>query len=219
MPTGKTIEQKIHEGRSYRTVRSFSAVVTEPDDRQIVQGYATTFLEPYELFSYDDSGYRIRFMEQVDPSAFRSCDMSDVIMQYDHEGRVFARVSNGTLRLATDDHGLHIEADLGGTETGRQLYEEIKGGYIQKMSFGFKVSEDTRTEARDEATKTITITRTITGISKLWDVSAVSLPANDGTEITARSYCDGVIAELTEEHRKAEIQKQQRKRIIILTEV
>ena len=145
--------------------------------------------------------------------------MSDVIMQYDHEGRVFARVGNGTLQLEADDHGLKIIANLGGTEIGRQLYEEIEGGYTNRMSFGFIVSKDTRTEDRDEDNKEITIIRTILKISKLFDVSAVSLPANDGTEISARSWCDGVIAELTEEFRKAEDREKQKAKIRILLEV
>ena len=68
--------------------------------------------------------------------------MSDVIMQFDHQGRVFARKSNDTLQLEVDDHGLKVTADLGGTEIGRQLYEEIKGGYVTKMSFGFTVAKD-----------------------------------------------------------------------------
>ena len=58
-----------------------------------------------------------------------------VVMQYDHEGRVFARLSNGTLQLESDEHGLKVRADLSGTELGRNLYEEIKGGYTTKMSF------------------------------------------------------------------------------------
>ena len=100
--------------------------------------------------------------------------------------------------------------EMGGTELGRQLYEEIKGGYTNRMSFGFTVRKDRRTDERDEENKIRIITRTITDISTLWDVSAVSIPANDGTEISARSWCDGVIAQLTEEFRKAEEEKRQR---------
>lgn len=215
----KTIEQKLNEDRSYRNMKNFEVRETEAD-KKIAEGYATTFNEPYELFTYDNcEGYRVRVLEQVDPGAFDETDMSDVIMQYNHEGRVFARVSNGTLALRTDSHGLKVEADLGGTEIGRQLYEEIKGGYTNRMSFGFIVSKDTRTEDRDEDNKEITITRTILKISKLFDVSAVSLPANDGTEISARSWCDGVIAELTEEFRKAEDREKQKAKIRILLEV
>lgn len=219
MELNKTIEEKLMEQRVYRHTQVFEVRENNDDQNEkIVCGYATTFNEPYELWSYDNwEGYRVHLMEQVDPSAFDDCDMSDVIMQYNHEGRVFARVSNQTLSLRVDAHGLLVEADLGGTEIGRNLYEEIKGGYTNRMSFGFTVSKESKTEDRDEDNKVITITRTITGIKKLWDVSAVSIPANDGTEISARSWCDGVIAELTEEFRKAENKKKQKQRIKILT--
>ena len=215
----KTIEEKLNEGRSYRNMINFE--VREADEGEMVaEGYATTFDEPYELFSYDNwNGYRVHVWEQVAREAFDDTDMSDTIMQYNHEGRVFARVSNQTLKLRTDSHGLHVEADLSGTEIGRQLYEEIKGGYTNRMSFGFTVSKDSRTEERDDENKEITVLRTITGISRLWDVSAVSIPANDGTAISARSWCDGVIAELTEEFRKAEERERQKQRIKILSEV
>ena len=190
------------------------------DNSMIAEGYATTFNDPYELFQFDNwEGYRVYFFEQVAPEAFDDCDMSDTIMQYNHEGRVFARISNKTLALRTDTHGLFVEANLGGTEIGRQLYEEIKGGYTNRMSFGFTVKKSDRSEERDEENKVIKILRTITKISRLWDVSAVSIPANDGTEISARSWCDGVIAELTEEFRKAEEAAKIKTRIKTLSEV
>ena len=211
----KTIEDKLKEGRQYRDMQTFEA-----QDEMIARGYATTFNEPYHLFDYDDwDGYRVHFWEQVAPEAFNQTDMRDTIMQYNHEGRVFARVKNNTLRLATDDHGLAVEADLSGTEIGRQLYEEIKGGYTDKMSFGFTVDKDTVVRDKDDEKKEIKVLRTITGIGRLYDVSAVSIPANDGTEISARSWADGVIAELTEEFRKAEEKEKQRARIKALTEV
>ena len=207
----KTIEDKLNEGRQYRNieVRALSA----NDDEKIVEGYATTFNDPYTLYSFED--YEVR--EQVDAHAFDEADLGDVIMQYDHQGRVFARTSNETLRLSIDDHGLKIRADLGGTEIGRQLYEEIKGGYTSKMSFGFTVKADERTQIED-GEKTI-ILRTIKSVGKLYDVSAVSLPANDATSISARSYGEGVIAELTEEHRKAQERARRVQKIKILSEI
>lgn len=211
----KTLEDKLNEGRQYRAVVEIRAIPEEFTDGKIVEGYATTFNRPYELYS--DAQYTLN--EQVDSRAFDDTDMSDVIMQYDHEGRVFARGSNGTLELSVDDHGLKITADLGGTEIGRQLYEEIKGGYTNKMSFGFTVSKDERKEEYDYDTGHTTILRTITGIGKLYDVSAVSLPANNATEISARSYCDGVIAELAEEFRKHEEREQKKKKLNILLQM
>ena len=206
----KDVKDKLTEGRQYRAVIEVRALPGEGEAR-IVEGYATTFNQPYELWR---DGPDYIFLEQVDRGAFDRTDMSDVIMQYDHEGRVFARTNNGTLELRTDDHGLHIRADLGGTEIGRQLYEEIKGGYTDKMSFGFTVDDDERLITEEAGV--VTILRIIKSIGKLYDVSAVSLPANNATEISARSWCDGVIAQLTEERREAEARERKKQKIKIM---
>lgn len=222
--TPKTIMQKLDEGRQYRNIDvSTFERRAEGDNEKIVSGYATTFNQPYELYRSTWDGYTYIVMEQVDPKAFDETDMSDVIMQYNHEGRVFARTSNGTMELDPDEHGLHVRANLGGTEIGRQLYEEIEGGYTDKMSFGFRVGKDKReeTEERDEdnGTTTVTILRTILTVSKLYDVSAVSIPANDGTSISSRSFAEGVIDEVRKEIAKREERERQKKKIRILTEV
>lgn len=181
----------------------------EPEkEERTVSGYASTFEQPYTLYSDDYMTYR----EVVDPSAFNNTDMSDVIMQYDHEGRVIARTSNNTLEVTPDEKGLFIRADLGGTELGRELYEEIRGGYTDKMSFGFTIdrTEETRTDLEDGK---IDILRRILSVSKLYDVSAVSIPANGATSISVetRSQIDGAIEEARAERlnrAKLELKKQ-----------
>ena len=191
--------------REYRKIDAAEMETrTGESGEMIVEGYATTFNQPYRLMGDD----KVTVNEQVDRNAFAETDMSDVIMQYDHEGRVFARIANGTLKLEEDDHGLKITANLGGTEIGRQLFEEIQGGYTNKMSFGFTVAEDKK-ERRKAEDGHVTILRTITKIGKLYDVSAVSLPANDATEISSRTISDGLIAEAQEEIR-AEEERQRR---------
>lgn len=207
------INEKILSGRQYRNMQHIEVRKESEEGSFLVEGYATTYNEPYVLYGGED--YEVR--EQVDSKAFDDCDMSDVIMQYDHQGRVFARTSNKTLSLTSDEHGLLIDADLGGTEIGRQLYEEIKGGYTSKMSFGFTVDDDA-VEEFTEGDKRVYL-RTITKIGKLYDVSAVSLPANDGTEISARSFCDGVIAEKEAERLLKERRKKEIELIIDLSEV
>lgn len=184
--------------REYRMLCAIECRSTD-DDSMIVEGYATTFGEPYELYSYGD--YTVR--EQVDAKAFEGCDMSDVIMQYDHTGKVLARTRNNTLTLSVDEHGLKIRADLSGTEAARQLYQEIKGGFIDRMSFGFRIQEDKREITNDKETGKTDVLRTIMRFKKLYDVSAVSTPANDSTEISARAYCDGVITEAEAERLRA----------------
>lgn len=181
---------------------------------QFVEGYACTYNQPYLL--YQTNEYRV--FEQVDPAAFAEADTRDVIMQYDHAGRVFARTKNGTLTLASDEHGLKICADLSGTQIGRQLYEEIRGGYTDKMSFGFTVAEDVTKES-DGSDGKREILRTITKVRKLFDVSAVSLPANDATEISARSLSDGLIEQAMEERHAAEERERKVKIIKTLLEV
>ena len=188
-----------------------------PGERKVVTGYASTFNEPYTL--YEDDGWR--FNEVVDARAFENTDMSDVIMQYDHEGRVFARMSNNTLTVTPDEKGLLIEADLGGTELGRQLFEEIRGGYTNKMSFGFTVDGEDYLDTKDADGKALTV-RTITSVRKLYDVSAVSLPANDATSISVRNLTDGEIERIQAERLEAEKLELRRRKLsleIRLTEV
>lgn len=185
--------RKLESGREFRNME-FNAV---DDDKKIVEGYATTFGQPYLLYESDD--YKV--FEVVDSRAFIGCDLSDVIMQYDHMGRVFARNKNSTLTFNTDSIGFKIRGDLGGTQLGSQIYEEIKGGYSDKMSISFTISKDKRESITDENGIT-TVTRTILQFKKLYDVSVVSIPANDMTSISARSYCDGLIAELKAERLK-----------------
>ena len=180
-----------------------------PDERKMVTGYASTFNEPYTL--YEDENWR--FNEVVDARAFDKTDMSDVIMQYDHEGRVFARISNNTLTVIPDERGLLIEADLGGTELGRQLFEEIRGGYTNKMSFGFTVDGEDILDTKDIDGKALTV-RTITSVRKLYDVSAVSLPANDATSISVRSLTDGEIERIRAERLEAEALELRRRKLL-----
>ena len=150
------------------------------DSSYYVEGYAARY-EPYVLYEdYDGPIY-----ERFDPGCFRDCDMSDVIMQLNHEGTVMARMSNGSLIVEPDDVGLFTAADLGRTEAARRLYEEISTGMITKMSWGFILGE----YGYDAESRTI-VHRSV---KKIFDVSAVSIPANQNTEINARSWADGVI--------------------------
>lgn len=193
-----------------REYRAFEVRADEEEKR--VTGYATTFNEAYTLYS--DNEYEVR--EIINEDAFDECDLSDCIMQYNHEGRVFARNTNGTLNLTIDKpNGLLINADLGGTELGSQVYEEIKGGYTDKMSMGFKVDRSADVWTREQIDGRTIETRQINKITKLYDVSAVSIPANGNTSIEAvsvRALVDGVIDELRAERLEADRLALERKR-------
>lgn len=195
-----------------REYRDFQVEVVraneDEDPGMVVRGYASTYGNAYVLYS--DNDYEIR--EVMESTAFDDTDMSDVIMQYNHEGRVFARVSNGTLSVQSEEEGLAIEADLGGTELGRQLYEEIDGGYTNKMSVGMKVDRSKDVWVREELDGKTIETRQIYRVEKLYDVSAVSIPANDATSISVRALVDGEIEKLRAERLEAERVELERRR-------
>ena len=178
------------------------------DTDYYVEGYATTFDEPYVLWECDG----IQYKEIIDRHALDGADMSDVIMQFDHGGRVFARTGNSrTLLIQPDDHGLFMAADLSKTEQARSMHEDISAGLITKMSWAFTVQED----RYDRETHT----RRILKIKKVYDVSAVSFPANPSTDISARSWIDGVIETEKAERLAAEAAERKKKQIKILLEV
>lgn len=195
--------------REYRNFKPFETRQAEEGEEKnyIVEGYATTFGEPYELFKIEDKSY----YEVIDAKALEGTDLSDVIFLYNHEGMVYARQKNGTLQLSVDEHGLKVVADLGSTEESRKIYEAIESGLIDQMSFAFTISSD----AYDKKTRT----RTITGIEKLYDVSAVSIPANPGTDISVKRFIDGVIEEERQELLMAERAEWQKQKIKLILEV
>lgn len=186
--------------RQYRTFSvplQCRAAETEGEEREqeyIVEGYATTFNDPYVMFTFDGVDYS----EQIDRDALTDADMSDVLFLYNHEGMVFARISNDTLTVSPNERGLYVRADLGKTEDARRMYEAIKAGMVTTMSWAFTIADGG--DSYDEDTHT----RTITRVKKVYDVSAVSLPANPNTDISARAFFDGVIEKEQERRRERE---------------
>lgn len=173
----------IRENREYR---NFPMVEVRKEGENepsfLVEGYASTF-ETYVLF--EDEG--IEYKERILPEAFDNCDMSDVIFLKDHEGTVFARTKNNTLTLEVDENGLLTKTDLSKTSASREMFEEISTGMYSQMSFAFIVDDDEY--------NTTEHLRTIRHIKKIFDVSAVSFPANPTTDISVatRSRFDGFI--------------------------
>ena len=187
----------IRNDREYRNVGSFEKRDENEGKNYFVTGYASTF-EPYLLF--EDMG--VKFYERIEPTAFDGADMSDVVFLRDHEGQVLARTKNGLIELSTDAHGLFTRTNLGATEAAREMFEEIDVGNYSQMSFSFVVEPET--DVYEE--KGDTVTRIITRVRKLYDISAVAFPCNPGTDIgvSFRSKFDGVIERRTAERLKAE---------------
>lgn len=167
-----------------------------------VEGYAATFNDPTVLWEFDG----VQYKEQIAPEAFNGADMSDVVFNYNHGGKVLARTRNKTLELKVDTKGLFMRARIDGTEEGRRMYEEIDGGYVDRMSFAFSVTESKYD--RDEHL------RTVTKVKKVYDVAAVDFPAYDNTTISARSFFEAQIE--AEEKTRQEARK---RRMLLLTQV
>ena len=162
-----------------------------------VEGMAARY-EPYVLY-YDYDGEPV--YERFEPGCFDNCDMSDIIMQYDHAGKVLARTSNGSLIVEVTEDGLFVAADLGRTDAARDLYEDIQTGMVTKMSWRFR----TGTYYYDRENRTI-VHKTV---KKIYDVAPVSIPANDNTEINARAWVDGEIAQAVRS--ETELEEKRRK--------
>ena len=201
----------MNDNREYRSMELRVVPAAEGEEKTyIVEGYASTY-EPYVLYQMDGIDYK----ERIDPEAFDGADLSDVVFRLEHQGRVYARSSAGTVEIGHDEHGLWQRTDLSKTPAARDVFADIEAGNYPKMSFAFRVAVDGDTYDRE------THTRTIHRIAKVFDVSPVSFPANPGTElsVSTRSYFDGVIELERAERLEAERREKQKQKIRIMTEV
>ena len=204
--------KRLRENRMYRIFTNLKVRNETIQDESgqdinemIVQGQAVTFESETVLFKCGNTEYK----EVIDRNAFNETDMTDVIFNYNHGGKVVARSRNNTLKLSIHSNGLNIEARLDGTEEGRRLYEEIKGGYIDRMSFCFTVKE----ESYNQETHTWRVLK----IDKLYDVSAVDFPAYDTTSISARSSRLAVAEKEQKALERAQLQKDRSKKLLYKT--
>ena len=138
--------------------------VASEGDKQVVRGHAAVFGE----LSEDLGGFR----EMINPDAFNDVLDNDVRAFFNHDPNfLLARTSAGTLRLGVDEKGLNYEFDVPDTTAGRDLLVSMERGDITQSSFAFTISEDSwATTSKGEI-------RTIEKVSRLYDVSPVSIPA------------------------------------------
>lgn len=213
MPQQRKTPSKVLDGK--RTLYRYAPAMFSPvaqgakkfDSNYYVEGYASTFDVPYELGrDFDNQPY----YEVISSQALVGADMGDVIMQFDHSGMVAARQRNDTLLVQPDSHGLFIAADLSKSEFARNLYESIANGLVDRMSWAF--SPDYDSIDFDESTRTQTINK----VFRVFDVSAVSLPADEDTEISARDAVAGATDRIRLEQAERARLASRRRRIAIL---
>lgn len=191
--------------REYRSFELRSKTENEPDDSMILEGRAVVFNSPEVMFTDEDG---IEYKEQVDRDAFKDAQMSDVILNMNHEGQALARTRNNTLQLELSEDGLEVTADMSKSRASRDAYEAVQNGLLDRMSFAFTVAED-EYDAK-------THTRTIRKIDRLFDVSLVNFPAYEATSVSARSYF-GAKAEA--EHQAAEAARVREEKRAAMSEI
>lgn len=198
------IQKLLNKGWEFRGFQDFEIRANEEENNDMtIEGVACVFDTETTLFELAGTEYK----EKVSREAFKEADVSDVIFNYNHGGRVYARTRNESLHLDVKEDGLHVTIRLNPEDEGhQQLYRDIKSGLIDKMSYAYTVD--------DENYDVDTHTRTVLKIKKLYDVSAVDFPAYDSTSISARSVLDLEKSEMekleSEALRKKETERRKR---------
>jgi phage prohead protease, HK97 family len=167
----------------------------------IVEGRAIVYESPTVLYEIEG----VKYYEVIARGALDGADLRDVPFKYNHSNSVMimGRTRNKTLELIPDDQGMLVRARLANTTAGRDLYELIRRGDVDKMSFAFTIDKD----EYDRDTRT----RRILRFKRIWDVSAVDTPAYDQTYISARSWFEAQ----AEAERQAAEAAERRRRVLI----
>lgn len=185
-----------------REIRATEQIKATDDDKMIVEGYALRF----NTLSNDLGG----FVETISPQALKDADLSDVRCLIDHDSsKVLGRTVSETLDLTVDDEGLYFRCQLPNTSYSKDLYENIRLGNISQCSFGFILDEDGDSfEKRDDGL----FKRTLSKIRSLFDVSIVTYPAYNDTDVAPALRSIEAIKETEQAEvrkREAEHRKQQ----------
>ena len=163
-----------------KEMRSVEFRAKEEEGKMILEGYPVVF-DKETLIGDKEWGW----YEVIDKKALDKADLSDVPLKYNHGDTkgILARTRNKSLTLTIDDIGLKMRAELQPDVTDhKDIYNCVKSGLLDKMSFAFNVIEDNVEQKSGDIPK-----RTITRIGRLFDVAVVDLPAYDQTSIYARS--------------------------------
>lgn len=171
MEANKRHEQRFVEMRA----------VENDENKMIIEGYAIVYDQP----ATHEYGKR-KFTETICRGALDQTDMKDVPLRYNHNDSwmVIARTRNNSLQLIKDDKGLKIRAELIDTQSNKDIYKSIEARLIDGMSFSFTVADQGDEWSYGEQE----ITRKVTNINRLYDVSVVDTPFYDTTSVFARSF-------------------------------
>lgn len=139
-----------------------------------VEGYAAVFDQEADIGGM--------FFEVIERGAFKDAiGRDDVVFLINHDGLPLARTRSGTLTLTEDDHGLKISTSLDADDPDvKSIAGKMRRGDLDKMSFAFRPDVQEWDDSGDVPKRTIKR-------ASLFDVSIVTTPAYEGTEIALRS--------------------------------
>lgn len=144
-------------------------------ETNVIEGYAAVFNSPTDIWGM--------FTEIIAPGAFADAIAlnDDIRALFNHDwNNVLGRTKSGTLRLSEDAKGLKFEVDLPNTTLARDLSESLKRGDISQCSFGFVPTSETWDYEPEIPVRTINSV-------ELHEISVVSIPAYEDTEVSLRS--------------------------------
>jgi HK97 family phage major capsid protein/HK97 family phage prohead protease len=167
------------------------------DAEKRIKGRAIVFDQRTVIYTDPETG--LEYGEIIERRALDGADLTDVILRLEHKGAVLARTRNQSLRLTVGPQGLDVEADMDQTEEARRLYESVKNGLYDRMSFAFIVAPGGDSWDSD------THTRHVTQIERVLDVALVAFPAYEGTMVSARSAFEDYAQEDRKKHRAEEV--------------
>lgn len=166
----------------------------EKTEDNVVEGYALKFNK--------ESRNLGGFVETITPEALKGVDLTDVRCFMNHDSsKLLGRTSSGTLTLAVDEVGLHFRCALPNTSTGRDAMELVQRGDLNQCSIGFTVDKDKWTKGKD------IMKRSINKIGSLLEISLVSIPAYDDTDVrVATRSLENAVNELEKEKLEIELE-------------
>ena len=165
--------------RRYLPIQEMRASKTE-DGKMIIEGY---------LIVYEKYANLWWFKEIIRKgAATEALKRSDELVLWNHEtDQPMAAKKNGTLEIKEDEKGVFIRADVSKTVWGRDGYEAIQNGIIDKMSFAFEIARNGDNWYWEQFDGVEIEVREIIKFQEIFDYSPVSYPAYKQTVVIARS--------------------------------
>lgn len=130
------------------------------------------------------------FDEIIESGALSNTDLTDIRFLVNHDtskiplARSRRNNGNSTMKLTVDEAGMGIRVtlDTENNSEAKALYSAVQRGDISGMSFMFGIDDEEWENLESDHP-----TRHIRAISTVVEVSAVTFPAYESTEINARS--------------------------------